>query len=385
MTDRFAARHPGVAPALISGLGVAMAAVELEHVSQMDTTIGMTLEAGVPLALACLLVVAGGWLARSGFDPEGTFRILSWVVVGTIGMLLVTVWVIGHQLIRGETFHHTTFVLTNTAIVGSVTGFVIGVYDAQSKRRRAALVEERRKLTRERERMSFLNHLLRHNVLNGMNVVLGRADSLRNEVSDEGRGHLDAIHRCSEDVVDLIRDVSTLTHVASEQRDAQFGPVDLASILDRQVEGLRVAFDDVVVETDVPAGVSVCGDDLLSEVFENVLYNAVQHNEGVAHVTVDADLAPDGETVTVSIADDGPGIPPEQRDRLFRVTEADVGRDGHGIGLVIARVLVTRYGGDIRVRDNEPSGTVFDIELPTACAATVDTPDPVVQRPTSTR
>ncbi len=383
MTDRFV-RRPGVAPALISGLGLALAAVELEHVVQMDSTLGMTLEAGVPLVLACALVLAGVWLARSGFDPEGTFRILSWVAVGTAGMLLVTAWVIAHQLIRGEIFHHTTFVLTNTAIAGSIAGFVIGVYDARSKRRQAALVEERRKLTRERERMSFLNHLLRHNVLNEMNIVLGRADSLCGQVSGEGRDQLAAINRCSENVVDLIRKVSTLTHVASEHRDIRFEAVALAEVIDRQVENLRLAFDDVVVETDVPPDVTVSADDLLSEVFENVLFNAVQHNEGVAHVAVEAARSPDGETVTVSVTDDGPGIPPGDREDLFRVTEADVGGDGHGIGLVITRVLVTRYGGDVRVRDNDPTGTVFEIDLPTACSAAPGDPDPVVDSPVAT-
>ncbi|WP_254545371.1 sensor histidine kinase [Halomarina pelagica] len=354
-----------VGPAVISGIGLILAVVELEHVVKMDTPLGVVLEAGFPLALACALTYAGVWLGRNRFGREETLRVIAWFAVGTVGMLLVTAWVIVHQLIRGVPFHHTAFVLTNTAIVGGIGGFVVGAYDARSERRRRALADERRNLARERERTAFLNHLLRHNVLNAMNVVLGRADSLSSHVDDDGRDHLGSITRCSEDVVTLVQNVSTITRVVSEERETALESVDLSETLERGVENLRLAYDEAEVVARVPPGIEVWADGLLSEVFENLLLNAVQHNDDSPRVTVTASVAEDGGSAVVSIADDGPGIPDDAKRKLFRASHAELSRSGHGVGLVITRVLVRRYGGDIRVEDNEPTGTVFHVELRT--------------------
>ncbi len=63
------------------------------------------------------------------------------------------------------------------------------------------------------------------------------------------------------------------------------------------------------------------------------------------------------------MADDGPGIPAAERDKLFLPYYSTKGR-GSGLGLAIVRRIIVEHGGSIEVHDNKPTGTRFVIELP---------------------
>ena len=63
------------------------------------------------------------------------------------------------------------------------------------------------------------------------------------------------------------------------------------------------------------------------------------------------------------VADDGPGIPPAEREKLFLPYYSTKGR-GSGLGLAIVRRIIAEHGGSIEVADNVPRGTRFTIELP---------------------
>jgi two-component system nitrogen regulation sensor histidine kinase NtrY len=67
--------------------------------------------------------------------------------------------------------------------------------------------------------------------------------------------------------------------------------------------------------------------------------------------------------VYVNIADNGPGIPEEDKEKLF-MPYFSTRKDGTGLGLAIASRVVTEHQGYIRVMDNSPHGTIFSIELP---------------------
>lgn len=78
-------------------------------------------------------------------------------------------------------------------------------------------------------------------------------------------------------------------------------------------------------------------------------------------VTVSA--TPDEEVVRVRVADNGPGIPSDQKEQIFEEGEKGLDSEGTGLGLYLVRTLVDRYGGDVWVEDNEPEGSAFIVEL----------------------
>jgi signal transduction histidine kinase len=92
---------------------------------------------------------------------------------------------------------------------------------------------------------------------------------------------------------------------------------------------------------------------------------------------VRAEIANGGTTTTLLVEDDGPGIPPELRDRIFeRFVRADGDRGGSfGLGLSIVKAVATSHGGSVRLETPAGGGTRFVVELPAAAVA--DTADPV--------
>lgn len=102
----------------------------------------------------------------------------------------------------------------------------------------------------------------------------------------------------------------------------------------------------------------------LRRVIANLVDNAIRH----AASTVTLELHADPAAVTLVVADDGPGIPPADRERVFeRFTRLDDARDrdagGSGLGLAIVRDVVVAHGGQVRVADNHP-GARFTVTLP---------------------
>jgi signal transduction histidine kinase len=116
---------------------------------------------------------------------------------------------------------------------------------------------------------------------------------------------------------------------------------------------------------------------MLAAVFGNLLGNAVQHNDADDPV-VRVSATENDDTVTVRVADNGPGIPDDRKESVFHRGNST---SGGGFGLFFVRTMVEEYGGSIRIEDraeqssagsrtqsddNQPRGTVFIVDLPRA-------------------
>lgn len=221
--------------------------------------------------------------------------------------------------------------------------------------------EERlRELNQELE---VLNRVVRHDIRNDMNVVLGWGELLQGHVDSEGEETLEKILDASRHVVELTeiaRDyVNTIVGATSPELKA----VNLQNVLSDEVEKRKVVYGQELfqIEGGIP-DIEVEANELLSTVFGNILNNAVQHNDkGTPRIRVSAEES-DG-AVTVSIADNGPGVKDEAKERIFGRGEKGLESQGTGIGLYLVRTLVENYGGEVWVDDNEPKGAVFRIRL----------------------
>jgi PAS domain S-box-containing protein len=111
-------------------------------------------------------------------------------------------------------------------------------------------------------------------------------------------------------------------------------------------------------------GPLVRGGPLLSVVFRNLLNNGVAHNEGDARVEVS--VTQETGRAVVRVADDGPGLPTGEADRLLGRDEWGLADDGTGVGLHMVDLVVGAYGGDVRFREGAAPGTVVEVELPLA-------------------
>jgi signal transduction histidine kinase len=145
--------------------------------------------------------------------------------------------------------------------------------------------------------------------------------------------------------------VGGLLALARAERLPSVEPVDLDALLRRACSG-RAALQG-------RAGTVMGAPDQLASVIDNLVGNAQQH--GGPHVTVRAWSEPG--MVGFEVDDDGPGIPPTSRERIFDRFYTTDRRRGIGLGLPTARLICRAHGGDITVR-SRPGHTVFSVALP---------------------
>ncbi len=235
-----------------------------------------------------------------------------------------------------------------------------------SVHRKRLLCRREADLRRQNDRLEFLNSLLRHDILNGMMVITNYADFLGDHVDEEGERYLGTIREYGDDIVSLVEKVrAVLTAITDE--DEPLGPVDLPSVVERQCRKIRAATPEATVTADVPPDVAVLANDLLADVVGNVVSNAVEH-AGESPV-IEVSVERRGEWVEVRVADDGPGIPPAHRDRVFeRGFGSGEGPVGSGFGLYFVATMLDRYGGEVRVEASETGGAAVVLSLRAADA-----------------
>jgi len=224
------------------------------------------------------------------------------------------------------------------------------------------------RLTELSEELDVLNRVLRHDIRNDMNVVLGWAEELEPHVAPEGRKPFENIVDAVRHTVGLTKEVRDLAEAITRGEEFPTRPTLLADVLSEQLVKNRKKFETATFERtgELPA-VEVVGNEMLSSVFDNLFSNAVIHHDR-DHPTVTVDVTVDDDAAVVRVADDGPGIPDSQKAVVFGRGEQGIDSPGAGIGLFLVDSLVTGFGGTVSIEDNEPRGAVFVVSLPLATA-----------------
>jgi signal transduction histidine kinase len=185
--------------------------------------------------------------------------------------------------------------------------------------------------------------IMTHDIRNATNTASLYTDLLVEELEGEPRSYTEKVQKSLKKSIEIIRNVNTIRQIREEA--AVLGPVALDPVIRGEIEH----YPDVRI-TYAGTTARVIADDLLSEVFTNLIGNAEKFAGPGGCIAVRVEEH--GEEVEISVEDDGPGIPDERKQRLFnRFSGGDGEKSGQGLGLYICRMLVSRYGGSIRVED----------------------------------
>ncbi|WP_267642663.1 receiver/sensor box histidine kinase [Haloarchaeobius amylolyticus] len=228
-----------------------------------------------------------------------------------------------------------------------------------------AAIEHQQQVRNERERLEFMNRIIRHNLLNGMNVVLARAELLDGHVDETMVPHLETVVDRIEDMIDLIETIQAFMQAIVHEGDHELEPVRLDEVLREETAQAKASYTDATFETGEFPVVEVVGDDLLPEVFENLLTNAVQHNDKETPV-VRVTARETDEGVEVRVADNGPGVEDDLAGAVFEKGSKGFASPGTGFGLYLVREMVESYGGDIDLQTGDLGGATFVVTLPRA-------------------
>lgn len=264
-------------------------------------------------------------------------------------------------------------VLLNGAVMA--LALVLGMFGLREARRTAGLEEQSRQQARVRELERQLFHSERLSTVGrlaaGMahevnNPLEGMANYIKILEEDLAAGRLaearEALPRLREGLgraAGIVRQVLQLSNPASPP----LGPVDLAAVLSESVEFVRGnrEFRGIEFVTDLPPGLpAVSGNRLLlGQLFLNLLLNACHAQPRGGTVEVTAGL--DREGVVARIADRGPGVPEEERERIFEPFYSS--RHSTGLGLSVCRRIAEQHGAALGLRNRPGGGAEFSIGL----------------------
>jgi signal transduction histidine kinase len=333
----------------------------LDAIKVYDSPLQFILAEGATLVMGLGLVVFGMGLAVSTFRRHYVRTVAKWCVYGTVGMLGVSTLTILEKVV----FHMSAVpnalsnnFVTTTLVGGAVGGVLIGLRSASNHR-------NRRELARQADQATLLNRILRHEVLNKTTVIRGYAEVLAERPTIDAEEPLQAISEGADHIGDAIENVGFLVQT-NHRTDSGTETLDLAALVSRRLTVARDHFPDAEFDYHGPeTGPTVVADAQLATVLDQLLDNAVRHND-TADPRVTVSITTGDAVACITIADNGPGLPADQRTLVEERNLAEFDDPTAGFGLSIVRLLVDSHGWTITL--DEPStddgGTVVELEVP---------------------
>jgi len=152
-------------------------------------------------------------------------------------------------------------------------------------------------------------------------------------------------------------------------------PVDLRDLAQAAIRRLRPLARAHRVRLDVPPDLADVEVDveMMEQVFGNLLENALRFAPPGSEILVSCCAGPHRGDVEVRVADHGPGVPPEERERIFEEfarVDARPDASGTGLGLAIVHALVTAHGGVVWCEETPGGGATFGFVIPARVAST---------------
>ncbi|MFP8952198.1 sensor histidine kinase [Natrialbaceae archaeon A-arb3/5] len=220
-------------------------------------------------------------------------------------------------------------------------------------RRLSNLLVRRRQFERlvdQNERLDEFASVVSHDLRNPLQVAQGRLDLLDEELSNEAREHVEIAQESLDRMDSLIDNVLALAREGTTIDDTSNVPVH------NVVTDAWTVVNSADAELDRPTaeGVMIADADGVSTMFENLFRNAIEH--AGEDVTIDVGLEDGG----FYVADDGPGIPPDEREQVLERGYSTTS-DGTGLGLDIVANIVEAHGWELTVGKSEDGGARFDV------------------------
>jgi len=225
-------------------------------------------------------------------------------------------------------------------------------------------------------------HTIIHDMRTPLNVILGSTELLSLNTGGEGRHAklLERIVKQASRLNSLINDmlmISKIEHGRMLLNRKSFSLDEiLAQTLDNYAMMAGASSQKIILEASDEPIPNIYGDaDLIVRVFDNLITNALKYSPTGSEIRVCAEYEREEDSVVIEIADQGTGIPLEQRDVIFEkyatLKNAPEGVHQFGLGLYFCKLAIEAHGGSINVEPNEPFGSVFRIVLPVMAALSV--------------
>jgi len=212
-----------------------------------------------------------------------------------------------------------------------------------------------------------------HELRTPLTAIRGYVEALAegDATPEDSRRFLDIIERHTERMERLVKDLLRLARLDAGQETLDIISCDARNLINAVVTELSSALDERHQRVDVAIGAgaeSLRADPTkLHDVLRNLVANAITY--APERTTIRVETSASGSSVTLSVSDEGPGIPEEDLSRVFeRFYRVDKSRardpGGTGLGLAIVQHLVELHNGEVRAENRQPAGAKVSVTLP---------------------
>lgn len=233
----------------------------------------------------------------------------------------------------------------NEQTPADIVGMQVMAQDASQRRQREGLI-------------SVINRVLRHNVRNELTVIRGRAEMLTDELDSDARSNAETIVQSADRLLSITESAQNIE--SNRELSPELEALDIVPLVTDSIAQLEDRYPEASVTVDVPERAVAETLPQIETALWELLENAAEH--AGPQPTIDITVVRSGELIVITIADDGSGLPEDERDVLANGKEEPL-IHGQGLGLYLAYWIITNLDGEIEV-PGSPSGTTITIELP---------------------
>lgn len=331
----------------------------------------------LPLALAVLAAVIewGEHIASSEEELTPAFagEVILFAVIGPVAVAITLRWV--SQVLAGYRETASALETMNRSLEAMVADRTRHLEAATAQL--AAANDDLRQLDRMKsEFVSLVSHQLRApltNINGALEIVAQDADRL----PASSRRTLQILTLESQRLSRLIQTILDVSRIEAGRLSLRLGPVAIEPLLARSCASTLETEPDRPLALSVPAAFPPAWADemLVEEVVRNLLENAIHYSRPGTAIDVVASL--DATSISVAIADHGPGVPPGDQEQIFRsfhrLGDLETTTKGYGLGLYFADKLIGALGGSVSVEspiwpESDEPGARFTFTLPIAAA-----------------
>jgi len=228
-----------------------------------------------------------------------------------------------------------------------IVGAQVMVRDASDRRQREGLI-------------SVINRVLRHNVRNKLTVINGYAEILAADPDGDVASKAEQITQATDRLLDLTESARQIER--NRELSPELETVDLAPLLAESVDELETRYPDAAVTAEIPDTAVATTLPRIETALWELLENAAVH--GGEEPTISLSVTETDEQLRITISDDGPGLPEDER-QVLATGDEDPLVHGQGLGLWLTYWIITSLDGEISVPKSS-GGTTIEIRLPAA-------------------
>ncbi len=233
--------------------------------------------------------------------------------------------------------------------------------------------EEAAVLAKNEQLRANLLRSISHDLRTPLTSISGNAENLLNNRQTMDAATQDAtLTDIYDDAIwlnQLVENLLAITKIGEGRTRLNVSAELIEDVISESLHHIRRRGDNHIIETILPEELLLAQMDarLISQVILNLVDNAIKYTPSGSAIKISAQKQ--GDSIAVSVADNGPGIPDSQKANIFDMfytgeTKVADCRRSMGLGLALCKSIVTIHGGEIRLTDNTPSGCSFTFTLP---------------------